>query len=378
MFIPRRSAVFLGFLLATAACSSNASTTSAAKGRAREPIVHGIPSDASQDAVVLFVHDGGGANVDYCTGTLVAPNLVLTARHCVSTTGDAGFSCGADGIGSPEGAVGADFPPESLGIYVGVNLPADTDPPAAVGKQIFHDGAKNLCNHDLALVLLDKAVPGAKLAALRLGDTTKPGELVTTVGWGVTDTTFDPETRMQRTGVAIKYVGQDVDHDIPSNQFEVGESICDGDSGGPALSAAGAIVGIVSSGANDNPDPDADVPGSGCVDPGAANDFTKVASFSGLIASAFEAAGATPLREGETPTTDAGPTSDAAGTDTGTSGDGDVILPGDAGTTAPASTNSSSGCSTSGARGTDVALAPLGMLLAAAAIVSRRRRHSSC
>jgi MYXO-CTERM domain-containing protein len=369
MSLLRRSAFIFGVLAATAACSG---TSAEATRRTHEdPIVHGVPSDASQDAVVLLIHDDGTTQ-DFCTGTLIAPNLVLTARHCVSATGDAGFSCGSDGVGSPEGDVGADFAPSSLTIYTGVALPGASDPPAGTGKQIFHDDAKNLCNHDLALVLLDAPVPGAKLAALRLADTTKPGEKVTTVGWGVTDTTFDPETRMQRTGVNIKFVGMDVVHDVASNEFEVGESICDGDSGGPALSAAGAIVGIVSRGGNDDPSPDADVPGSGCIDPGASNDFTKVSSFTSLILTAFDAAGAKPIREGETPGSDAGPATDA-GADGATGEDAGPSGSSDAAPTAPAATSSSSGCATHGSSQEGSMLGAA--LLVAGAFIARRRRR---
>ena len=376
MSIVRRSALFFGLFVATAACS-----VTGAEGRGRgahhDPIVHGVPSDASQDAVVLLIHDDG-TNQDSCTATLIAPNLVLTARHCVSNVGTAGFSCGADGVGSPEGAIGADYDPSTLTIFTGVALPGASDPPAATGKKIFHDDAKNLCNHDLALVLLDKAVPGAKLAALRLDDTTKRGELVTTVGWGVTDKTFDPETRMQRTGVTIKYVGVDVTNDVASNEFEVGESICEGDSGGPALSAAGAIVGVVSRGGNDVANPDADIPGSGCIDPGASNNFTKVSGFTSLILTAFDAAGAKPIREGETPP-DAGPTVDG-GTDGGSAeagvakDTGPATVGPDGDTTPAEAAISGSGCAMSDLQSANGSPACAGMLLVAATILARRRR----
>src|SRR5215207_6280492 len=43
-------------------------------------IVGGTTSTTEQDGAVLISEDG----IRSCTGTLIAPNLVLTARHCVS------------------------------------------------------------------------------------------------------------------------------------------------------------------------------------------------------------------------------------------------------------------------------------------------------
>src|SRR5690606_484428 len=64
------------------------------------PIVGGVHSDASQDAIVLVMHydavrRGGGA-ASGCTGSLLTPRLVLTARHCVAIT-DPGAACTSEG-----------------------------------------------------------------------------------------------------------------------------------------------------------------------------------------------------------------------------------------------------------------------------------------
>ncbi|GAC1354173.1 MAG: hypothetical protein NVSMB47_07380 [Polyangiales bacterium] len=374
----------LALPLALLACSAQPPDGVA---RARTPIIHGVPSDASQDAVVLIVYNDAATGSSYtCSGTLIAPNLVLTARHCVSVTSDLGMTCGADGIGSVEGKTGADYAPSSLTIFVGVNAPKTGALPDGTGKQIFHDDATNTCDHDLALILLTAPVKGAKIAPLRLDDTrTRRGETLTAVGWGVTDTTFDPPQRMQRSGIRILGVGKDVAQDIAPHELLVGESICSGDSGGPGLSASGAVIAIVSRGGNSNA-PDPTKPGIECTGLDTTNDYTRVAPFKATLDLAFAAAGATPLLEGDVP--DAGP-ADAGAAEVGADAGADapsVDAPHDAASTSDAEprtdaspaeprSEAKSGCSASGTTpSTRAPLAWLGLMLAGALVRRRRAR----
>ncbi len=77
----------------------------------------------------------------------------------------------------------------------------------------------------------------------------------------------------------------------------MGESICEGDSGGPAFdSTTGAVVGIVSRGGNDT-DPVADDPAASCV--GASNFYSEPSHFESIIDQAYAAAGQDPWLEGQ-------------------------------------------------------------------------------
>jgi hypothetical protein len=89
------------------------------------------------------------------------------------------------------------------------------------------------------------------------------GEELTAVGWGFTDQTSAsgqlvlPLHRMQRRGVAVlggerdvityrRHSGDEIIAGAMQDEFIVGESVCNGDSGGPLFDADGKIVGITS------------------------------------------------------------------------------------------------------------------------------------
>ena len=305
----------VGALLAVAAgCSSSAPDEAAEGGersvaRASSPIIQGTTSTSEQDAVVLIVlHDTSGQIKGTCSGTLVAPNLVLTARHCVSDT-DEGALCTKGGAALQQGGARADLRAADLSIYTGVNAVQVADQPnkaAARGKQIIHEAVSTICNADVAFIVLDAAVSG-RVAALRLTGATREGEVLTAVGWGITESNNLPGSRQQRSNVQVQAVGP-LTLDTQSNiglgdsEFLVGESICSGDSGGPTLSSKGAVVGVVSrggGGGSGNPDPNN--PSASCIGQNVLNFYTHLSQKGALVAKAFAAAGAQPRTEGDPP-----------------------------------------------------------------------------
>lgn len=275
--------------------------------RARSAIIGGEPSEASQDSVVMLVFsDAAGSRRGICTAALVAPRLVLTARHCVSET-DEDVSCSVDGTAVHGGAVRATHDARDLYVFTGTGRP-DLEPatwrPAGRGIEVLDDGSDNLCNHDLALVLLENPISGVPIASIRLDDDATKDEPLTTVGWGVTSSVDEPGTRQQRSGVAVTRVGPDA-HDpvLTPNELGFDESICLGDSGGPILSTeTNAIVGVVSRGGNGTSSR-TDL-ASTCTK--ATNLGTKVAPFRALVMRAFARAGAQPVLEQRTSEDDGG------------------------------------------------------------------------
>ncbi|MDB4938064.1 MAG: hypothetical protein JWP87_5036 [Labilithrix sp.] len=305
-----RCATVLG-ALALAACAVAPAEDAAGRspaepvGRVSSPILGGTPSDASQNAVVMLVYsDPSKDKRDICTAVLVAPRLVLTARHCVADA-EKDVACRADGTPDNGGAVTGDRAANLLYVFTGTERP-DLDPttwkPAGRGAEVIDDGANNLCNHDLALVLLEKPIATVPVATLRLDFDVQPGDRLLTVGWGVTSTVNEPSTRQQRSGVEVTRVGPDEAYPVLTrNEFAFTESICLGDSGGPVFSETSrAVVGVVSRGGNGRSSTDL---ASTCTM--GVNLATKLSPFRDLIERAFERAGASPIVEPD-PDPDAG------------------------------------------------------------------------
>jgi hypothetical protein len=259
-------------------------------GETREAIVNGSDSDASQNAVVLVIHTFQGG-FEACSGTLLAPTLVLTARHCVAKTSQS-FQCSATGE-TEQGSVSSDFDPRSVLVFGGTTRPTTQGEvnAASAGTKTFDDGARTLCNHDLALLLLDKPVAGAVIAPIRLDGVAGVGETVTLVGWGETTSTALPPKRQQRSGV--KVIGSGTADGLGSSEFVLGEGSCEGDSGGPALAASGAVVGASSRGGNSSNQSGV----AGCV--GAINIYTAPQGFKSIVLAAYSAAGQDPWIEGQ-------------------------------------------------------------------------------
>lgn len=273
-------------------------------GQTIQPIIGGATSGTEHDAVVVLTNFVGGVRKNLCSATLVAPNLIITARHCVSDT-QSSAACTEDGTALTGAAVMGDRSPGNLVVFLGRNGVApnteDASKADAIGAKIVVGEASSVCNADLAFLVLDKKLD-APYAPIRLQPPAM-ADRVAAVGWGVNETGALPTHRAVRADLALLGVGPGVYPENPqygygTSEFMVGESACAGDSGGPTFTAAGAVVGIASRAGNGLARDPYNY-ATTCMGSGAHAVYTHLAAHQALVTRAFAEAGEPMWLEGE-------------------------------------------------------------------------------
>jgi MYXO-CTERM domain-containing protein len=216
-----------------------------------------IDDDSQQNASVVAIEIGDGTTFTLCSGTLVGPKVVLTARHCVSaltTTAAAELACDDNGNSTNGPDFGDDQPVATVHVFVGPSI-YQGEVPSATATAFYHPSGTTLCNGDVALITLDTAITSVPSMRVRLSSAVTTGESVRAVGFGENDQNKPIGTRFRKDDIAVLAVGSTVSPSLTplgSNEFELGESTCEGDSGGPAIDeTSGAVVGVVSRGGSD-------------------------------------------------------------------------------------------------------------------------------
>ena len=356
--------------VAAAACSDVGSNVSQApEGRASsqaEAIVGGQIDTMRPDVLILQDDTLAGFR---CTATLIAPNLAITARHCVGKRGVGTTLCRGDA--TDNGA-------QSLPNYVG-DAPASpmffaaspSSPLLARGSVIYDDGATTTCAHDVALIALDRSIAGITPSPLRRTPLAQ-GDALIAVGFGWTDRNATVNATERMRGLThVLALGPVVYSFKPlGNQAATSELVAiapgevgvegltmTGDSGGPAFDATGQLAAIVSRGYSD-----------ALYGPGT---FTSIAAHLATIDAALKATGNAPAADAgadaeKPPAPDAAPpktTPPQAAPDAAVHGD-------------PAAPATSGGCRmVTAPRATSQRASALAAAIGLAMLASRRRRR---
>jgi Trypsin-like peptidase domain len=322
-------------------------------GVATQAVRGGEPTGDAHAGVLYVVSEirnvGGTVVSKIGSSALVAPNLLATALHVVSENpSNVPFTCNASGdavSGSSGASLGATVAPGKITVFAG---PTPTGEPLAHGVKVVSTGSTTICQNDLAFVVLDQSLD-LPTYPLRNAGPVHLGDELEVVGYGSgLSTTTETAVRTERT-VSVAAIGQWI------RTFTVTVGPCEGDSGGPALSPEGALVGVFSSVAMD------------CTGPTAAPKYTDLSFFSPLVELAFaEANAGSPW-----------PTSGAGGAG-GDSSHGEAGTPTGSGGESPTSTDvdqsDSSGCALGIAK-TRLGNAGAALVLFSAALSLRVRRR---
>jgi hypothetical protein len=148
-------------------------------GAMAEPIQGGAPDSEHSFAVgVLREREGLG----FCSGVLIAPNLVVTARHCVTRMASTSIDC-------PSTSFGPSYAPEDFRVTIESRIVPDAAFVNVADIIVPRPAAEAFCGNDIAVLRLAENVRAVAFAEPALDGTalqhTLDGNETLAIGYGL-------------------------------------------------------------------------------------------------------------------------------------------------------------------------------------------------
>lgn len=250
-------------LTAASVGTSHAAGTSSDQGRPTAQIIGGVgQADGKHPFMAALLQKGTGSPVDrqFCGGSLLSADLVMTAAHCVTGT-----------------------KPKEIETTVGRTVLSKKNQGQLrqVTDIVVHPRyARGQEAYDIAFLFLDKPVRGIAPVLLPTVGTDaliRPGAMATVTGWGNTNTEIPAfPNRLRAVNVPIvshiecKASYPDYDKKVNVCAGVEGKDSCQGDSGGPLFRKLKGRQGVYQIGVVSY--------GDGCAEQGAPGVYTYTGS----------------------------------------------------------------------------------------------------
>jgi MYXO-CTERM domain-containing protein len=237
----------MGALAAACVASCGAPAAPDLTGTTSSPIQGGTTDTTHTFAVgVVEVGEASQNMVAFCSGVLLAPNLVATARHCVAELSSTTIDCTSSTFGPL-------YPTND--VYVTKQTTITMNGLVGVSKVIVPTNANqtSVCGNDIALLILDTNIdlPQYAMPVIDPPMTDPQYEpVVSAIGYGV-DTPTDTQgtsagTRRIKEDVSLLCIPNDTTFTdcfsdptarqiLTAGEFVSGDSTCEGDSGSGAF-----------------------------------------------------------------------------------------------------------------------------------------------